>query len=427
MKQAFGPADILLPRNKVNMQTWSVVACDQYTSEPQYWENVEKLVGNHPSTYNMILPEAFLGEVNVEEARVNIEEHMYRYMRGTLQEYKDAMIYIERTYSNGAKQRGLVGCMDLEQYDYHKGSGSLLRATEATVEERLPSRIRIREQAPLELPHILVLIDDIEKNVIEPLQEKKDYMEKVYDFDLMMDGGHITGWLLREEDQRQAERALAYLGRQDVFAGKYDATDKPVLEYAIGDGNHSLAAAKAYYEQLKAENPGEDLSDHPARYALVELENLHSPALQFEAIHRILKNVNVDYLLDSLKEELGVIDSKKWVNSDTELQMVEAVIKGRREKMYFTRPTSKLTVGSLQNFLDEYLAHNKGEIDYVHGKDVLHNLSMEKDSVGFILPDMPKEKLYPTVIFEGALPRKTFSMGRAQDKRYYLECRKIKE
>lgn len=427
MRQAFGPADILLPKENVKMETWSVIACDQYTSEPNYWRNVEKLVGRRPSAYHLILPEAYLGQVDVEQTWMDIEAEMDRYMKGFLKTYKNAMIYVERTMRDGRVQPGLVGCIDLEEYDYHKGSESMLRATEATVEERLPSRIAIREHAPLELPHILVLIDDEKNTVIEPLKKASEYQERLYDFDLMMEGGHLRGWLLGENEQRRVLNALNHLAREDVFHEKYGSDAGAVMEYAVGDGNHSLAAAKAYYEELKAQNPGKDLSYHPARYALVELENLHSPTLKFEPIHRIVKHVNVNQLLKEMKDELGIVDNTKWLEPEKEQQVVYSVIKGKKEKLIITEPTSKLTVGTLQNFLDDYLEHNKGEIDYVHGNSTLYNLSKEPDSIGFLLPPMPKEKLFPTVIFEGALPRKTFSIGNAQDKRYYTEARKIVE
>ena len=242
----------------------------------------------------------------------------------------------------------------------------------------------------------------------------------LYDFDLMMGGGHLCGYLLGKEEKKRIEKALTFLADPKCFADKYHVKDRPVLLFAVGDGNHSLAAAKAYYEQLKAAHPDEDLSEHPARYALVEVVNLHSPALQFEAIHRIVTDVHVEDLLSKMNAALHIKKEGKG-------QTFYTIYNGKKKRCVIERPTSKLTVGSLQRFLDGYLAQNGGKIDYIHGEEVVESLAREKDSIGFILPDMGKEELFPTVIHDGALPRKTFSMGHAQDKRYYTECRKIRK
>lgn len=420
MDTAFQPADILLPEKTIDMEKWSVIACDQFTSEPEYWEEVKKNVAGQPSTLDMILPEVYLGQEDHEKQLKTIEASMNQYLQEQIfTEYKDAMIYVERTDSSGNMRAGIVGKIDLEQYDYHKKSVSFIRATEATVAERIPARVEIRKNAVVELPHVMLLVDDAGQHVIEPCALEKDTLPLLYDFDLMMGGGHIRGYLLGEKEQERIEKALSFLADPKCFADKYHVKNRPVLLFAVGDGNHSLAAAKEYYEQLKAEHPGEDLSNHPARYALVEVVNLHSPALKFEAIHRIVTGVHVEDLLSKM-------DAALHIKREGKGQTFYTIYNGKKKKCVIERPTSKLTVGSLQRFLDSYLANNGGKIDYIHGEEVVANLAAEKDSIGFILPDMGKEELFPTVIHDGALPRKTFSMGHAQDKRYYTECRKIR-
>ncbi len=424
MKKVFQGADIMLPREGIDSSAWSVVACDQFTSEPEYWEDVDRIVGDKPSTYHMILPEVYLEEPDAEQRIEKINQTMKDYMNdGVFETYPDSMVYIERIDSTGKMRAGLVGRFDLEEYDFHKGSSSLIRATEATVIERIPPRIKVRKNAEVEMPHIMILIDDIRRTVIEPLAEKKSQLKKLYDFDMMKGGGHITGYLVDKDAQNDILAALDVLASREYFDTQYGLTDKPVLLYAMGDGNHSLATAKEFYEQLKAANPDKDMTDHPARYALAELVNLHSDALEFEAIHRILTEVDEKALFTEMTEELGLRRAEG--NEDENAQIFEKVEKGESEKYVITKPTSKLTVGSLQMFLDRYLKEKGGKIDYIHGDDVLKNLTKQDSSIGFILTVMKKEELYPTVIVDGALPRKTFSMGHAADKRYYMECRKI--
>lgn len=310
--------------------------------------------------------------------------------------------------------------IDLEEYDFNKGSTSSVRATEATVIERIPPRIKVREGAELELPHIMILIDDENKTVIEPVSESKDKLEKLYDFKLMQGGGSVSGYLLDSEKCAAVDSALTALGSSEAFCKRYGMKDTPVLLYAMGDGNHSLATAKTFYENLKKSNPEKDLSNHPARYALVEIVNLHSEALQFEAIHRIITGIDTKAFVSAIKSELA-LSSEKTAQSFT------MVIGEKKEQFYVHNPSSNLTVGSVQNFIDKYLKENGGKVDYIHGTDVIEKLASKNNSIGIILPDMGKEELFPTVIKDGALPRKTFSMGHAADKRYYIECRKITE
>lgn len=420
MSTAFKSADILLPKS-ADMEKWAVVACDQYTSEPEYWADVENITKGAKSAYNLILPEVFLEDSDVDNRIEKIHENMEQYLSDeTFEEYKDSLIYIERVQSDGKIRAGIIGALDLEEYDYHKGSDSQVRATEATVVERIPPRLKVRNGAKIELPHIMILIDDREKAVIEPLSDKKENMKKLYDFSLMKNGGAISGYLLSDDMKDKIFEELDKLADLDKFNEKYGLNETSPLVYAMGDGNHSLATAKEYYEQLKRENPDKDLSNHPARYALVEIVNLHSPALEFEAIHRIVTGIDRADILSKMICELDLTEDK----SEQKIQIMQD---GQLKDMYIHKPTSKLTVGSLQNFLDKYLAENSGKIDYIHGIDVLKKLSMAEDSVGFILPDMGKEELFPTVICDGALPRKTFSMGHAEDKRFYIEARKIFE
>ena len=417
---AFRPADILLPAN-TDMEKWAVVACDQYTSEPGYWAELEQLIGAAPSALNLILPEVYLGSGN-EQARIDtIHKNMEKYIAdGIFTEYKDALIYLERVQDDGKVRAGLVGCIDLEEYDYSKGSSSPVRATEATVVERIPPRLKVRRGADIELTHIMILIDDGSGSVIEPLDAKKQGFEKLYDTPLLKKGGSITGWLLDEQSKADVLAALDKLGEKEGFEKRYGLTDTPVLLYAMGDGNHSLATAKAYYEELKAANPGKDMSNHPARYALCEIVNLHSPALEFEAIHRIVTGADENQLFADITNALGLTEGK------TDGAQCFGIVNSGQTVWYTAANTSsKLTVGTLQNFLDTWCKENGAGIDYIHGTEVVEKLSMDNGSVGFILPDMGKNELFPTVIADGALPRKTFSMGHAWDKRYYIEARRI--
>ncbi len=419
MSTAFKPADILIPQN-TDMEKWAVVACDQYTGQPDYWHRVEKTVGAADSTLKLILPEVYLEDSDSEERIKRIHAEMDRILStDTLKEYKNTIIYIERVQSDGKIRQGLVGMIDLEEYDYRKGSTSSVRATEATVVERIPPRIKVRQGAPMELPHIMILIDDVEKTVVEPCEAIKNSSDAIYDFTLMEKGGKICGYALDEKLIDTVMSALDKLNDNESFNKKYNLNGYPTLLYAMGDGNHSLATAKEFYEQLKQANPGKDLSDHPARYALVEIVNLHSPALEFEAIHRIITNVNTDELMTEMTETLGLSEEKAE-------QAFTVILNDTEKTLYIHKPTSQLTVGSLQEFLDAYLKKTDAKIDYIHGIDVVKSLAEQANSIGFILPDMLKSELFPTVIKDGALPRKTFSMGHAEDKRFYVECRKIK-
>lgn len=419
MNIPFKRGNILLPKN-TDMTKWSVVACDQYTSEPEYWNDVEKIVGDAPSTLKLTLPEIYLEDENVSERIAKINSNMKALLdEDFFNEYKDSMIYLERTQSDGKIREGLIGVVDLEAYSYEKGAETPIRATEKTVIERIPPRVKIRENAPLELPHIMILIDDDKKQIIENLKNKVSENDIVYDFDLMKNGGHVKGYLLNEETMDEVDKGLKELADKEVFAKKYDVNNKEVLLFAMGDGNHSLATAKACYEKLKETMSEEEYLNNPARYALVELVNLHSPALEFEAINRVIFNTEPEKLLNSLKEYYQI-------NKDGNGQKIEVITNDVDEKWYIENPKSNIAVGSIQIFLDEYLKNNEGKIDYIHGEETTKNLAKQSGNVGFIFEAMTKNELFKTVILDGSLPRKTFSMGHSYDKRYYLESRKIK-
>ena len=420
----FRPADILLPKD-CEYSKWSVVACDQYTSQPEYWQRVEEYVGRSPSTLRLILPESCLEGPNVETDIMEINNTMSRYLReGRFVEHPNTLFYVERTLDNGKVRRGLMGMVDLEQYDYEPGSSAPIRATEGTVLSRIPPRVAVRKNAPVELPHVMLLVDDPDKTVIEPLADQTDSMQVLYDFDLMERGGHIKGWELTEDQQAQVARALSALADPAKFNARYGTKDEAVMLFAVGDGNHSLATAKECYERQKRLTPPEHWATLPARYALVELDNLHDASLEFEPIHRLVFGVKPEELLSALVEYYPGAKRGDGAGGH-KLAYVYGETQG---VVSVPHPAAQLPVGTLQNFLDWYLARHKGvRVDYIHGEDVARKLSAQPDTVGFLLPAMGKEELFPTVIRDGVLPRKTFSMGEAHDKRFYLEARKIRD
>ncbi|MGN1047883.1 MAG: DUF1015 domain-containing protein [Eubacteriales bacterium] len=415
----FFPADILLPDfDKVNGTKWSVIACDQYTSEPEYWAEVEKTVGNAPSTLRLTLPEVFLSETEERVPQINAE--MERYLKEILICHEHSMIYVERTQQNGKKRRGIVGMVDLEAYDFSKGANSLIRATEGTVVSRIPPRMKVRSGAMLELPHVLLLIDDPEKTVIEPLGEISDGFAKAYDFDLMQKGGHVRGMFIPESEEKRITKALSALVLPEQMKKRYGEDCAPLL-FAVGDGNHSLATAKSCYEELKKSIGEEEAKKSPARYALAEIENLHDDTLVFEPIYRVVFGADGEELLCGLKKYASAQDGSEAP------QTVTAVRADGEEVITFEKPTSPLTVGTLQAFLDRYIeTHDGVSVDYIHGEESLRRLAAGRGNIGFLFGGMKKDELFRTVIKDGALPRKTFSMGHADDKRFYLEARRIK-
>jgi len=398
------PANILLPVNGAAPEKWAVVAVDQYTSEPEYWRQVEETVGDAPSTLKITLPEVYLSE---GEARTPaMQENMRAYLEnGTLAEgVHSGYILVERTTETGVRL-GLMACLDLEQYDYAVGSQSMIRATEGTVIERVPPRVKIRRGAALELPHVLMLMDDAACSVIEPLYEKRAALEKLYDFELMQGGGHLRGWKVSGEAARCMEEALDAL--HENCAG---------LFLAVGDGNHSLAAARAYWMEIRESIPEKECACHPARYALAEIENLHSPAIQFEPIHRIITGIKPAELIADYDAHL---QARNACSGDHVLRLVSRGF----EKTY---SFDDHPLRDLQSFLDAWLKkHPEAEIDYIHGDDTLRRLADRENAIGMMPCAFEKAAFFPFIREFGALPRKTFSMGHAHEKRYYFEARKI--
>ena len=419
MKIPFKRGNILLPKN-TDMTKWSVVACDQYTSEPEYWNSVKEIVGENPSTLNLTLPEIYLEENDVDERIKKINENMETLVNSDFfNEYKNSMIYLERTQADGKIREGLMGIVDLEDYSYEKGSETLIRATEKTVIERIPPRKKVRINAPLELPHIMILIDDEKREIIESLKNKVSSEDVIYDFDLMLNGGHSKGYKLSGPVIDEVTKKLEDLGEINYFNNKYGVNEEYPCVYAMGDGNHSLATAKSCYEEIKRELGEEEALKHPSRYALVELVNIHSDALDFEPIHRVIFDCDVEHLLTQMYKRFVI-------NTDGNGQKLTYITSAGEKTIYIEDATSNLAVGTLQSFLDDYLQEFAGKIDYIHGEDATRELASKQDNIGFLLPKMEKSDLFKSVILDGALPRKTFSMGHSDDKRFYFECRKIK-
>ena len=423
---------IMLPAEGTDYSRWAVVACDQYTSEPEYWAKAEELVGNAPSTLRLMLPEYYLGKPEEETRTAQIRETMASYVQdGTLRTMEPGCVLVLRT-AEGRTRRGLVISVDLEAYDFHAGSGSMIRATERTIVERIPPRLRIRKGAPLELPHILLLMDDPEHTVLEPLFEIE--ADTVYDTDLMQGGGHITGRFLPEEKLSGAREAFSKL--LDNAKAKYG--DAQPMLFAVGDGNHSLATAKTNWEEIKKTLTPEEAADHPARYALCEIENLHDAGIVFEPIHRVVFGndaVSGADIIEKTVVELARENkdaSVAWGDAafacaltGENVYRIPCIAGGREGAVTITEPVSGLEVGALQSALDKVVAEYGVEIDYIHGADTVRALAADEKNAGFLLPSMDKFRLFKAVDSDGALPRKTFSMGEANEKRYYIEARSL--
>lgn len=379
-----------------DISRWAVVACDQFTSQPDYWQKVKDFAGDSPSAYNLILPEAFLTEDN-SEAVTRITAAMNDYLtRNIFTEYKNAYIYVEREMLDGSTRRGIVGMIDLEEYDYRPGTSPMIRATEETVKERIPPRKNIRENSPLELSHVILLCDDEKHEIIEPLSFAKHSLRKLYDFDLMLGGGHIRGWLVRGDSRRALNMRIdSYIKRK---SRDYS------LVFAVGDGNHSLAAAKSCYED-----------GITSRYAMVELENIYDDALKFEPIHRIVKGVDADGFISDIEREICT-GGESWP--------VKYYASGNEGTLHVSKSGGASALIAVQKYLD---AKEYG-IDYIHDVEALKTLSDELGCVGIEMPKFDgdaKRDFFRAISENGVLPRKTFSMGHATEKRYYLEARRI--
>ena len=409
----FQAAELLIPREDL-LEDWAVIACDQFTSQPEYWREVRECVGDRPSTYHITFPEAELG--GDRAARIaSINDHMRRYLEaGIFRRFPRAYVYVERRMFDGSIRRGVVGVIDLEEYDYHSDALSAVRATEQTVEERIPPRVRIRSGAVLETSHVMLLMDDASGRVLDSLEKKKEALPLLYRFMLMQGGDEVRGRLVQGADARALDEALEAYERET--RARFAETGRAPLLYAVGDGNHSLATAKTCWEALKKERPELAGTRHPARYAMVELQNIRDEAQKFEPIHRLLTNVAVNKILSAAKEICGpgglAVD---WQAGE------------RQGTLFLNRQLGSLPVAILQPLLDRALSESGGSIDYVHEEETAARLAKRVGAIAFLLPKISKDDFFRGIVMDGVLPRKTFSMGHAWEKRYYLECRKITE
>lgn len=428
--------EICLPVAGTDYQKWAVVACDQYSSEHEYWQEVADLVGSEPSTLNLIFPECYLEDDDKAQRVSNIKQAMQSYLsRGTVQAVEPGFVLVER-YTPFEKQprKGLVMAVDLEAYQYGKGVTSKIRPTEGTIVERLPPRMDIRRGAPLELPHIMLLIDDPERTVIEPLYQKMGELPTLYDFELMKGAGRIRGAHVRDQAALEGvAAALEKLADVQAYQSRYQSSE--VLLFAVGDGNHSLATAKAIWEEIKTAGKADpDIMSHPARYALVELVNIYDEGLPFHPIHRVLFRANSQALFDELKaagncqlEAMSFADAVRKTDEEAPGEHRFAwVCADGAGLIRFTQPSAKLAAGTIQDLLDAHLKrHGDTIIDYIHGTDSLEALARKPGNIGLYLPPIDKSSFFATVIKDGVMPRKTFSMGEAPEKRFYIESRRI--
>ena len=416
----FSKGNILVPKAE-NMTAWSVIACDQYTSQPQYWREVEDFVQTKPSTFNMMVPEINLNSEDLDQHICAVNRAMRTYMRRRLFSEVNDYIYTRRTLSSGKVRHGIIGVVDLEKYDFAPGSQTNVRASEEIIKNRLEPRIAVRELAPIEVSHSMLLVDDRDNAVFSFLENQLDQMTPLYDFDLMKDSGRISGYLVTEEQSQRIDEALETLATSEAMQQKYGITDKGVFPYAVGDGNHSLASAKLYYENLKKTLSPQKLKNHPARYTMAEIVNLNDESLEFEPINRVVFGVDTVNFL----HQLG-ISHKISFEPVPGHQYFDCVIGSDTRRIWITDPTSHVVTGTVQNFIDQYIQNFSGKVDYVHGEFIVRQLAAQTDNVGILFPSFPKHSLFETILIDGILPRKTFSMGNANDKRFYLECRKIK-
>ena len=426
---ALKSADIMIPKQGVDLHKWAVVACDQYTSEPDYWERADAFVGDAPSTLRLIYPEVYLEEEHPEARIDSINATMRSYLEQELfTVYPNSFFLIHRTTPLSAIGRwGLLVALDLDAYDYAKDSKTLIRATEGTILSRIPPRKEIRKNAPLELPHIMVLINDEKRSVIEPLAAKSSNLRLAYDTPLMAEGGNLKAWVVDAQEDMQAIAVAV-----EAMYQKLDP-ENPLL-FAMGDGNHSLATAKSCWMDIKATLTEEECKHHPARYALVELENIFDPGLEFEPIHRVLFGLDRQTFLS----EIATVCTSYTTEPAQDLKHLHTMINAEDGVQRFgycdseglkvfslTESKASIAAGTLQLVIDSLLAQKKATVDYIHGESVTEKLGSKKGNCGLILPDVSKATFFDSIIKDSALPRKTFSMGEANEKRYYMEARKI--
>ena len=422
--------EILLPKN-IDLSTWSVIACDQYTQDKDYWKNVEEKAGNKPSTLNLIFPEVYLGSPDTADRIKKIRQSMKEYLdTGVFADAKKCFIYLERKTAFGRTRKGLVAQIDLETYEWKPFSKANIRATEATIVERIPPRMEIRKGAPLELPHIMLLVND-KDDLLVGANKPTDGRAPIYDGDLMANGGHITGWALESKaDIEGVEKAL------NLIAEKNASPDGSTFLFAVGDGNHSLATAKAVWDEYKKEHP-ED-KDSPVRYALIEIVNIYDTGLTFEPIHRVIFNIDNEALIKKLAEKLNG-NIKALDDADKVIKAVKDSwanfgffyldSEGKQKNVLLETKIKELAVARLQPEIDAFLKElpdqSKAEIDYIHGTDEVLKLGSKENSLGILLPPIAKDSFFETINGRGPLPRKSFSMGEADEKRFYLECRRL--
>ena len=401
--------EILLPKKEYDYSKWATIACDQFTSQPDYWESLKYFVGDNKSTLNLVFPEAYLETVDKEAEVKKINKTMEEYLASNMFDSYNNFIYIERELEKGVVRKGIMIAVDLEAYDYSPQAKLPIRATERTVKERLPIRIEIRKDAPIEIPHICIFMDDREDKIMSSLKSKKKQMEKLYDFELSMNGGHITGYLVK--DNEALKKKIDALLNPELLLEKYKTEDE--LLFVVGDGNHSLATAKECWNLIKPTLSEEEQKTHPARYALCELQNIHDEAIVFEPIHRFIGGANEDFI-----EYL-----QRTVDGEGSVRIVYEGIE--RTILVDSDPT--VAIADLQNAIDKYMEKHPGMyIDYIHGDDYLLDVAKEKDGIALFMPKIEKNTLFSYVTKHGVLPRKSFSMGHAESKRYYLEARKVK-
>lgn len=409
MKPCFMPADILLPNEKIEMEKWAVIACDQYTSQPEYWEKVKEFVGSSKSTLNLVFPEVYLGE---EDGRIDsICTAMKDYLKDGIvgQAVSNGFILVKRQVGHGTRT-GLIGVIDLEQYDFNPGSEKLIRATEGTVLSRIPPRVKIRTNAVLECPHVMLLIDDPDKKLIEPLAAQSGQLRKLYDFDLMLGGGRVKGYSV---EGKMAESLTKLISQMQAESNNFFL--------AAGDGNHSLATAKTCWENIKANLSEKERVSHPARFSMVEVINLHDDSLNFEPIHRVVDNCDCDAIMTSFSEFLK--ENGLTADLGDEITLVDS--NGKRRVFSIGGLEGRLPIDIIQRFLDTFTINSESELDYIHGENHVIDLLKKKKSVGILLKAIGKSSLFPGIAAGGVLPRKTFSIGEADEKRFYTECRKI--
>lgn len=424
----FTAADILLPAAGVPLDPWACIAVDQFTSQPEYWQRAEHLADGKPSTLHIVLPEAYLGTPQEAERLESIRRTMEEYRKSVLTRKVHGYVYVERTQMDGTVRQGLVGAVNLDAYDYAKGSKPAIRPSESTVVERIPPRLKVRRGATLETPNVMMLADDADCTLIEPIGLMKNQLPPLYDGELMLGGGHLRGWAVEDPALiAQIDSALAALADPAAFARRWPAAkgQQPMV-LAVGDGNHSLATAKAYWEELKPTLSEEQRRTHPARWCLAEVCNVHSSAIEIEPIHRVVFGVGAKELyaaLDAWDQQQG----SSTTMSDQRLRLADA---HGESAVALANPPAPLTVGSVEAFLADFLpAHPGVTVDYIHGESTALALASDpaKPATAILLPDFAKADLFKGVVLGGVLPRKTFSMGHAEEKRYYIECRRIKE